>query len=199
MRSRLAWTLLFWAALTVYTPAVAPGGSNAAPDDSLILRPAYPEIAPSFYERHAATVWVAGTLLFSAAGILIWRLTRPKPQPVIPPGAEARRDLNELIERIETGALLSRVSHIIRRYFSRAFDLGTGEMTTAEITSAAESCARLGPALAGILRDFLLRCDRLKFAPHGPEPPLGAVREALRIVDDGEARLAAFAEQDLKP
>jgi hypothetical protein len=195
---RLFWLVFVLAGCALCAAAAEPGTNTPPVDDELVLRAAYPEMPPSFYEQYTLAIWAGGVLLAVAIAGGAWFLTRSRPKPVLPPEVEARRDLREMLERPETGAVLSRVSHVLRHYFERAFDLGTGEMTTAEITLAANNSSRVGPALAASLRDFLMRCDRSKFAPHGPEPPLGAAAEALNLVERGEARLAELRQPETK-
>ncbi|HWQ90346.1 MAG TPA: hypothetical protein VN673_01650, partial [Clostridia bacterium] len=90
----------------------------------------------------------------------------------------------------ETGAVLSRVSQILRRYVSHAFQLSAGEQTTTDLVRAMRTQAGIGPRLAGTIGEFLKACDERKFAPPSGAPPLNAAVEAERLVESVEARRA---------
>jgi hypothetical protein len=122
------------------------------------------------------------------ASAAVWLLLRPKAGQVISPEVRARSALDALSTQPEDGALLSRVSQVLRRYVCAAFALPEGEMNTAEFCKALSSQVAVGSELTGALREFLYRCDERKFAPMSPVPPLGAVAEALKLVDAVEAR-----------
>ncbi len=131
-----------------------------------------------------------GCFALAVAAALVWFLTRPKPPVILPPAVQARQALEALRQLAEDGALLSRVSQILRRYFAAAFGLPPGELTTAEFCRALAGLEPVGSELAGEVSDFLRQCDQRKFAPAAPAPPLGAVAQALKLIDLAEARLA---------
>jgi hypothetical protein len=107
----------------------------------------------------------------------------------LPPETIARQALEALRNQHEDGALLSRVSQILHRYLKGAFDLPLVESNTTEFCAAIATHERVGPELAGAVADFLRRCDERKFSPV-PAPELGAVGQALKLVESGEERRA---------
>jgi hypothetical protein len=84
--------------------------------------------------------------------------------------------------------LLSRISQLLRHYFTVAFALPPGEMTTTEFCSAITAHPLIGPELAANVGEFLRRCDQRKFAPEPPSTPLDAVSTAFGLIDPAEAR-----------
>jgi hypothetical protein len=104
------------------------------------------------------------------------------------PEARAREELSGLRGQPETGALLSRISSSVRHYAAAVFSLAPGELTTTEFCRAVADNEIVGTTLAGSLTDFLKRCDERKFAPPSARPPMGAVEEALKLVEVSEAR-----------
>ncbi len=188
--------------LRAVTAAVATlwvvSGALAAekPDSSFpTLKPAHAEIPPTFWELHGGLVIALGAAVVVVVLLVAWFLTRPKPAVVIPPAELARRALQELNGKPEDGVILSRVSQLLRHYWQKAFALPAGELTTAEFCRAAAENAATGPELALGLADFLRRCDERKFAPGASGPALGAVGQALQLVEKGEARLAQLREE----
>jgi hypothetical protein len=103
----------------------------------------------------------------------------------------ARRALEQLRNQAEDGAVLSQVSQVLRHYVAEVAGLPQGELTTAEFCRAMDSQPRLGDYLPAALREFLRRCDERKFAPRRSEQPLGAVDQALELVEVAQARLTA--------
>jgi len=127
-------------------------------------------------------------------GATVWWLRRPRPAVVVPPETQARQELESLRQQGEDGAVLSRVSQIVRRYVSAAFGLPPGEMTTADFCRAIANHEQLGSELSAVLGDFLRQCDERKFAPPAPMPALGAVAESLKLIELAETRRAALAQ-----
>ncbi len=165
------------------------GATNPASDDAIPpLRPPRGELPPTFWEQHGAWIVAGSLLVLVVIGLAVWWLTRPKPPVVVPPAARARQALEPLRQLPEDGALLSRVSQILRGYISAVFNLPAGELTTTEFCRLLASQDRVGPDLAGAVTNFLQNCDRTKFEPPTPHPPLGAVVEALRLVEQAQAR-----------
>jgi hypothetical protein len=172
--------------------AAIPAGFAQLPTNGeseiLKLAPPLPEIPPTFWEAHGTE-----TLLTASAVVLllIWlavRLLRPKPPVVLPPPVLARQALTELQNRPASGAILSQVSQILRRYFATAFALPPGEMTTTEFARALAASEKVGAELATRLADFLRRCDEQKFSP-AAAAPTAATATALEFIAQGEARL----------
>ena len=161
-----------------------------SPEEIPPLRPPRAEIPLTFWEKHGHWIVGGSVALVALAGVAGWLLSRPKPEDVVPPEIRARRELEQLRARAEDGALLSRVSQVLRCYVAAAFDLPPGELTTAEFCRVVAGEARIGPELAGAFSDFLRRCDERKFTPPAPRPELGAVGEALKLIAAAEARRA---------
>ena len=118
---------------------------------------------------------------------------------VVPPEVQARQALEPLRQQPEDGALLSRVSQILRHYVAAAFDLPPGELTTAEFCRAIAGHGRIGPELSAALSDFLRQCDQRKFAPPAPVPPFSAVAQALKLIDQAQIRRRALAQPRSPP
>jgi hypothetical protein len=163
-------------------------------DDIPPLRPPRGELAPTYWEQHGAWPFVLGAVGVLLAGAVVWLLLRPRPAAPVPPAVAAHRALDPLANQPENGIVLSRISQVVRRYFSAAFDLPPGELTTAEFSRELEGRRQVGAALSTAVHAFLRECDRRKFAPSPPPAPLGAAGLATRLIDQAEARRAA-AEQ----
>jgi hypothetical protein len=158
------------------------------------LRPPHAEIPATFWDQYSAWVILAGVLVMALVGVAAWFFTRPKPPVVVPPEVLARRALEPLRQQPEDGLLLSRISQVLRHYVAAAFDLPPGELTTAEFCGAITGHPLIGPELSAALSAFLRLCDQDKFSPPAPVPPLSAVAQALRLIDQTQARLAALAQ-----
>jgi len=169
------------------------------PDDIPPLRPPHAEIPPTFWEQYGLLVIVFGVLVLGLVCAAAWFLTRPKPPMIVPPEVQARQALETLRRQPEDGALLSRVSQILRRYVAAAFDLPPGELTTAEFCRAIAGHGQIGPELSAALSEFLRQCDQRKFAPSAPAAPFGAVAQALKLVDQAQARRSALVQPAAQP
>jgi hypothetical protein len=165
-----------------------------APDAIPPLRPPHAEIPPTFWEQHGLWVVIVGLLLLALVGVVVWFLTRPKPPVVVPPDYQARQALEPLRRQPEDGALLSRVSQILRHYVAAAFGLPSGELTTAEFCQAIAGHAEIGPELSTALSDFLRQCDQCKFSPSAPAAPFSAVAQAFKLIDQAQTRRLALAQ-----
>jgi hypothetical protein len=76
-----------------------------------------------------------------------------------------------------------RLSDIVRRYLELRFGLRAPEQTTAEFLQEMRGCTHLLPDQQSALRDFLERCDLVKFARVIPCPEeCGALAELARRV-----------------
>ena len=184
-------SFLLAALLCVAASTNAPG-----PDQIPPLRPPHAELPPSFWEQHGFSVYVVGILLLALVGVVVWFLLRPKPPVVVPPEVRARDTLEPLRLHPEDGVLLSRVSQALRRYVVAAFDLPPEELTTAEFCRAVADHSRIGAEFGGALGEFLRQCDQRKFAPPAPAQPLGAVAQALKLIELGEARRTELCRAD---
>ncbi len=171
----------------------ADAASTISTNDIPPLRPPHAEIPPTFWEQHGLWVVLFGVLLLGLVCAAAWFLTRPKPPVIVPPEVQARQALEPLRRQPEDGALLSRVSQILRRYVTVAFDLPPGELTTAEFCRAIAGHGQIGPELSTALSEFFRQCDQRKFAPPAPAPPFGAVAQALKRIAQAQSRLFALA------
>jgi hypothetical protein len=154
------------------------------------LQPPRGEIPLTFWEQHGVLVVVAGVILLAIIGAVVWLLTRPKPRAAVPPATAARQELDSLQHQPEDGAVLSRVSQVLRRYVIAAFGLPAGELTTTEFCRAVGGEELIGPELAESLGGFLRQCDERKFAPAPAATPLSATSHALELIEQAEAQLA---------
>ena len=171
------------------------GDTNLISADQIpALRPPRGELPPGFWELHGSWVVLGAVIVLLAVGVLIWLWMRFQPAPVTtPPAIQARLALEALRQQAETGAVLSRVSQVLRQYFILAFALPPAELTTAEFCRALQGTSQVGPELSVTVADFLRECDQRKFAPTAPLPPLGAVSTAAELIGRAEAvRLAAL-------
>jgi hypothetical protein len=175
------------AALSSFAAATnAPG-----PDDIPPLCPPHAEIPPTFWEQHSLWIILCEVLVLVLVCVAAWFLLRSRPPLIVPPEVQARQALEPLRQQPEDGLLISRVSQVLHRYVTGAFDLPPGELTTAEFCRAMASHAPIGPELSAALSDFLRQCDQRKFSPPAPAPPLSAVPQALKLIELAEARRAA--------
>jgi len=168
--------------------------NSLAPDAIPPLRPPQAEIPPTFWEQYGLWVILLGLLMLALACAAAWLLTRPKPPVTVPPEVRARQALEPLREQPENGALLSRVSQILRHYVAATFDLPPGELTTAEFSRAMATHAPIGTEFSTALSEFLRQCDQRKFSPPVPAAPLSAVAHALKLIDQAQARRLALAQ-----
>ncbi|HEY5912696.1 MAG TPA: hypothetical protein VJA21_19010 [Verrucomicrobiae bacterium] len=166
--------------------------SAPTPDEEKIppLRPPRGPIPAGLWEQYGFWMVAGGVVLLLVAAGAIWFLLRPKPAPPVPPATAARQALESLRQQPETGAILSRVSQVVRLYFGAAFGLPPGEHTTAELCNSLNAAQEPGQDLARQVSLFLRECDERKFAPSPRLPPMGAVARADRLVTDAEARRA---------
>jgi hypothetical protein len=165
------------------------GATNTGPEEAIPpLRPPRPELPPGFWEQYWPWFVIGAPVLLAALAAVVWYATRPKPPILTPPASQARQELEPLRRQPETGAVLSRVSQVLRHYIAAAFALPFGELTTGEFSRAIAGREQIGPDLSGALTQFLRECDQRKFAPAPPAVPLGAVQRAAELIDRAEAQ-----------
>lgn len=128
---------------------------------------------------------LSGLLALLAGLLAAWRwLNRHKPAaskpstPPKPPHQIAMEDLERLWRdglpaRGRYEEYYVRLSRIVRWYVEGRFGVRAPEMTTEEFLRAASEAQPLSAGHRQLLREFLLRCDLVKFARHQP-----SVREA---------------------
>jgi hypothetical protein len=167
-----------------------------APEQIPALRPPRAELPPTFWEQNSGWVMLGVVVVVALMALAAWWLTRPRPPVVVLPEVHARQALGALRRQPEDGALLSRVSQILREYVIAAFRLPPGEHTTSEFCNVITLNAEIGPELAAAFSEFLRQCDQRKFSPPAPAPPLGAVEHALQLVEQAQARIAALRKPE---
>jgi hypothetical protein len=173
--------------------AAASSAIAQATNDLPALLPPYAELPPGFWEQHGATVTLTGGALLAILGVAMWLIVRPRPLPVVPPDVEARRSLEALRDKPESGELVSQASQILKRYLVCAFADAQMEMTTTEILQFAQSEPRIPPALRSKLADFLNRCDDFKFGGTVRPGEIQAAATALALVNQLAAGSAMSA------
>jgi hypothetical protein len=184
------WPLLL--ARSAFSQTNAVSGEEIPP-----LRPLRGEMPPSFTEQYGLWLLFGGIFALILVCVIIWLLTRPKPPRTIAPAVEARSALEALRQRAEDGAVVMRVSQTLRRYLAAAFEMPPEELTTTEFCQALTHARRVGPELSTDVARFLRECDMRKFAPSflpSTAPALGAVQQALKLIDEAEARLTQLRQ-----
>src|SRR3984957_8754851 len=147
------------------TSALRAQTNSGGYDPSLKLAPPYPEIQPTIWETYHWAIMIGGIFFLSALGLLLLAILKSKPAATENPEDLARVALAKLSDRPEDGACLSQISQTLRHYFSVAFQLPAGEMTTAELGAILTAHDGVGTDLGKRASHFLLECDQRKFAP----------------------------------
>jgi len=178
-----AWVLL---------DAATSSGSDEIPP----LRPPRGEIPPDFWEAHRISIVISGIILLIIISTAVWFFLRTRPKASIPPEVQARQALEALLAQPENGALLSRVSQIVRRYVIGAFGLPPGELTTTEFCEVISKNPPIDEPLSAAISNFLRDCDRRKFALSPDDEPINAVPTALKFVDEAEKRRAELRKAE---
>jgi hypothetical protein len=176
------------------TLATRAATNSSSLDEIPPLRPPRGELAPTFWDQNGFWVALFAALALALVCILLWWLTRPKPEDMVPPLIRARRSLEPLRQRPEDGQVLSQISQILRHFFATTFSLPPGELTTSEFCQAIQTADQVGPELSENVSHFLQQCDERKFALSPPQPPLRAVDRASELIDQAEARRVAAVE-----
>ena len=181
--------------------SAAAGAVHAQSSNEVLrLAPPYAELPVPFWEQYGSLIIIGSCALVALIAGIIWLALRPRPVPPEPTDVRARRELLGLQVRVEDGVLLSRVSQVFRRYVAAAFELESGEATTAEFCRLVQAAPAIGEELASAMAEFLQTCDLRKFAPVAAgTPPLNAVAQALELVERAEARRRQLAAVTNKP
>jgi len=175
--------------LRLATLFLLPAAARAADTNALsLLAPAYGEMPMPFWEHYGLAISVAGLAFLLVAGLLAWLMLLPTPPLVPAPEAVARAALAKLQGRPETGAALSELSQILRRYIGTAFKLSAGEPTTTEFLALISHHEKIGPELAQKLADFMRECDERKFSTAVATTPLDGVNRAQQLIALAEQR-----------
>ncbi len=140
------------------------------------------------------SILAAALVLAAIAALLLWwrarrrrsKLPPPAPPP-LPAHVRARAALDEALRWLsDPDRFCTEHSLILRRYLEERFGWNAPDRTTEEFLAQLHHQKELPDGLRGLLEDFLVRCDRVKFARHDPtEAELQELhRAAVRIVAD---------------
>lgn len=108
----------------------------------------------------------------------------------IPPARPFHELAYEALDALEASTLLEqgrvkefhiRLSEIIRTYVEGQLRVPAMELTTGEVVAGLREAA-LGAEISGAFKDFLERCDLVKFAKFRPSP-----EESLELLSDGRS------------
>jgi hypothetical protein len=181
--------LFLLAALSLHAQTNA-SDTNALP----ALLPPYGELPPTFWEQHGVAVSFFGMGIIALAALGIWLIFRPKPTLIIPPEVQACEALENLRQQPEDGAMLSRVSQVVRNYFIAAFQLVPGELTTTEFSREISHSEKVGAELSTAAANFLRDCDDRKFPAVAALAKLDAANQALKLIERAEQRRAQLRQ-----
>ena len=169
-------------------PPPAPAGTNAvveAMKDIVDIR------APVYVFDQWWLLFTGIGIGLIAVGLLIWFVLRRKnrlpPLPVIVPAHErARQKLQaalDLLDKPKPFCIL--VSDAVRLYLEERFELQAPDRTTDEFLDELRWRPVLSPGQKDLLRDFLVRCDLVKFAKVelAPNDLQGLYNSALTLID----------------
>lgn len=185
-----------WAVVLALRPLGIRAATNVTPTDAIPpLRPPLEEIPPTVWESHGATLVIGGLLLALTVAVVVWLAFRPRPVAFIPPVVHARKAVESLKEKPETGLILSELSRVLRGYLAEVFRLPRQEMTTTEFCRSLQAEPKAGNELAESTADFLRQCDERKFSPRPPLTALNAAAETLRLIELGESRFVPTASK----
>jgi hypothetical protein len=189
---------LWWFLTAVFWEAAAYGQLNT--NDIPPLAPPYGELPPTFWEQYEMAILVGGGILLAGGLVCLRFRLRPAAPVVLAPEIAARQALSACSSRPEDGALLSEVSHVVKRYAAAAFALPADEVTTAEFCARLAANESVGADLASRLAQFFQECDDRKFAPRLASSPLHAITRASELIALGEARRTLTAQaSDSRP
>ena len=90
--------------------------------------------------------------------------------------------------------MLSRVSQVVRHYFSAAFQLSPGELTTTEFCREISGNEKIGAELSAAAANFLRESDARKFSATAAPAKLDAANQALNLVEQAEQRRAQLRQ-----
>ena len=137
----------------------------------LLAQQPFHEIAPPVDYSFVPTwlIFLASFIGLSLIGLIVWWLTR-KPKPAEPPKLPREIALEELeliateIETMNPYVFSIRVSDILRRYVTDQYALPVTRQTSVEFLTALAKASPFSANEKSLLKDFLNRCDLIKFA-----------------------------------
>jgi hypothetical protein len=160
----------------------------SATNAPLKLLPPYGELPPTFWEQNATVISFAGIGVVALLTFFLWLVFRPKPEIIVPPEVQAREALHKLSSQPKDGAVLSRVSQVVRNYFSVAFQISPGELTTTEFCREISSNEKIGAELSTAAANFLRECDNHRFSTMAGAGKIDAANRALNLIEQAEQR-----------
>lgn len=145
-------------------------------------------------------------VLALALALYVWRTGRlPMFPRYVPPPKPADEVAHERLARLKIEDLPGKgrvkeyyieLSDIIREYIENRFALKAPDMTTEEFLDSIRDSVELVGSIKDLLKDFLSRCDMVKFAKYGPTllEMLDSFKAAERLVDETRP-----VEEEVKP
>jgi hypothetical protein len=187
--------------IPVQIGSVLPEGEVAAE-----LRPVRASLPLRSHVRVYAAIALAALVLLGVGGFLAVRAWRQAARRQVRISAydQAMARLRELEQRGlprpgEDGPKIDQwyveLSAIVRRYLEDRYHLRAPELTTEEFLREAQRSGLLSSTHRALLSDFLVRCDRVKFARYEPdeEESRQALASARTFLD--ETRLVVASDQ----
>jgi hypothetical protein len=179
------WTL----PVPISVERVSPADAEEIKDIKDLIYP------PGRFPLRAVLIGLAAAGLVAAAVLLLRRRRRfgiapeePGPPP-LPPHEQAYLDLERIAARglVKKGLIkeyYTELSEVIRRYIGGRYGIMTMELTTTELLASMRE-AGLDREEGRAFRQFLARCDLVKFAKHIPPPDEmeGEIGRARSLVD----------------
>jgi len=138
--------------------------------------------------------WTLGGLAAAAALFAAWRYLQNRKKsvpiaPLVPAHVRARQKLEEALALLaQPKPFCILVSDTIRLYLEERFDFRAPERTTEEFLHELQGTDLLLPDQKDSLREFLNRCDLVKFAKYEPgeQECCDLHGAALRLVEETE-------------
>jgi hypothetical protein len=184
---RRMWAAIFIAVIFYNARLLAQTNSETT-NAPLKLLPPYGELPPTFWEQNTTAILFVGFGGVVFAAFILWLIFHPKPKNIIPPEIQAREALHKLSSQPEDGEVLSRVSQVVRHYFSAAFQLSPGELTTTEFIREISGNKKISAELSKATANFLRECDNHKFSATAGSEKIDAANRALNLIEQAEQR-----------
>ena len=162
---------------------------------SILAAEEFHDIAPPVdYSLLPPWVIFAGTFLaLTTVGLIIWLIAkrRKRPQPPQLPrdrALEALERMRDQIDRLNPYQFSIRVSDVLRRYVTEQHGLPVTRQTSVEFLNALTNAPQFSTDEKLLLKDFLSRCDLIKFARYEATSADSQLllEEATRFVKGGQ-------------